>query len=107
MRVGERRVRLSLPDTAVLISNFFAAARLDDVGVQDIEKGYEDHLNEIDHADISLPEWLVENMLWAAHMLEEKGQFLHPQERDYKSWKAAMERRSGKKFHDDFHYVKE
>lgn len=103
----ENKVQVSIPDLAVLVTNFYRAAADSDIGVQDMEKGMEEHVEALSTPTITLPGWIVENMVWAAHMRDEKNEFEDCRDRDYKTWKAALERRSNVRFHDEYHYIKD
>ena len=85
---------MRLLDLVVMLANIHKAAADDEVGFEDTQETVDSITKRLNLVVFIDPN-LIESGIWAANMLNEKGQYVHPKSVDFKDW---VERLMGKKW---------
>lgn len=93
VKTKKKVISLSLSDIAILMVNTYQASNLKSIGYLDAEEPLY-HLIARLNERVDLPEELVEKLFFSANLLDEQGQFWHPNKVEFKAFLTRLKTRT-------------
>ncbi len=80
------RLRLSVLDLAILLFHVHRGTEIEQVGFEDCERTLQQLTAALEPKRVFVPRECVESALWSANLMDEVGEFWHPQGTGFDKW---------------------